>query len=648
MIVRNEERFLAQCLASVADVVDEIIVVDTGSTDRTIEIAKSFRATVIEREWRNDFAWARNESIAAATRRWIMFLDADEELTPDSKAALRELKRAPAYHDAVWVRCLNESDDYGGTGAMSHALIRIFPNDERIRFRGLIHEFPTLDNNNNGLQGRMAPITIVHHGYLKEVVASRNKGSRNYAMVKAATEAEPHDPFHWFNLGSTAFLMGDFEAARGALEEMRRINGSNLRGFVPNGLALLAEVYCDKLEDATTGEAIARECIALSPHYANAHFQLGKSLVAQRRLDEARAAYHEAIADGQYAHLQFVVDDQVYVWKAHSEIGSTYVLEHNDEKALEWFTLGLKNAPGVEPLQINLARSLERLGRIDEAAALLREAYAAHKDDATAAELVNHLLRRGDGLAALAVIQDAVDRVSSEASVSLLFAAAQIATKHGVPNAVGFLERAAMRAPHAAEILNPLEAAYRTAGDLAALEALLAKERETEPQTTADFLRRSFQSLGSGDYARAFDLAERGLQGSPADERLHYNAALALSHLGRKEEAVAHLEFISPANADVYPAAQLLRAATERERGLIEEAIATLERLALADPANLDAMLMRAALFEQRGDHAVAETSLQRAYDTDRRRGGVELASFYLRMQRFGDAARIATQALEA
>ena len=70
MIVRDEENFLPQCLASVRDSVDEIIVVDTGSTDRTIEIARSFGATVIEREWRNDFAWARNESIALATKRW--------------------------------------------------------------------------------------------------------------------------------------------------------------------------------------------------------------------------------------------------------------------------------------------------------------------------------------------------------------------------------------------------------------------------------------------------------------------------------------------------------------------------------------------------------------------------------------------------
>src|SRR5271163_4832494 len=103
MIVKNEERFLAQCLRSVADVADEIIIVDTGSTDRTIEIATSFGATVIEREWRNDFAWARNQALELATKRWILSLDADEEVTSSSKDALAQLKTAPAYQMAVWV-----------------------------------------------------------------------------------------------------------------------------------------------------------------------------------------------------------------------------------------------------------------------------------------------------------------------------------------------------------------------------------------------------------------------------------------------------------------------------------------------------------------------------------------------------------------
>ncbi len=99
MIVKNEERFLAACLASVKDAVDEINIVDTGSTDRTVEIARSFGANVAFREWRNDFGWARNESLQMATRRWTLVLDADEEIAPESLALLRALRETPAGSD---------------------------------------------------------------------------------------------------------------------------------------------------------------------------------------------------------------------------------------------------------------------------------------------------------------------------------------------------------------------------------------------------------------------------------------------------------------------------------------------------------------------------------------------------------------------
>ena len=87
MIVKNEERFLGQCLASVKDIADELIVIDTGSTDRTVEIAREHGAQVGHFEWCNDFAAARNASIAAATGDWILFLDADEELSPKGRAS---------------------------------------------------------------------------------------------------------------------------------------------------------------------------------------------------------------------------------------------------------------------------------------------------------------------------------------------------------------------------------------------------------------------------------------------------------------------------------------------------------------------------------------------------------------------------------
>src|SRR3954454_21865874 len=91
MIVRDEEQMLPRSLAAVRDAVDEIVVVDTGSTDRTVELAKSFGAKVIEREWTGSFAEARNASFDAATGDWVMFLDADEVLVSDDAQRLREV-----------------------------------------------------------------------------------------------------------------------------------------------------------------------------------------------------------------------------------------------------------------------------------------------------------------------------------------------------------------------------------------------------------------------------------------------------------------------------------------------------------------------------------------------------------------------------
>ena len=644
MIVKNEERFLAQCLRSVADVVDEIIICDTGSTDATIEIAKSFGATVIERPWRNDFAWARNQSIEPARYRWIMFLDADEELTPESKPAVRMLKNAQAYREAIWVRCFNKSDDYRGTGTMSHALIRVFPNNPEIRFRGLIHEFPSINNSPDGLHGRMAPITIVHHGYLKDVVKERNKGERNLEIVRAATEREPEDPFHWFNLGSTAFLTNDYELARDALETMRKINALRQRGFIPNGYALLAEVYGDKLNDPVKAEEISREGLSIAPNYANAHFQLGKALVAQKRYEEAREAYRAAIADGEFAHLQFVLDDQVYVWKAHSEIGASFVAQGDEKSASEWFQKGLDNAPNVEPLMVNLARSLDRQKRFEEAEAVFKRAFETHGDDMTSIDYVNFLLRRGRGLEAIAVIERAHANLSEETAVALLTAAAQIAEKHGMP-AIPYYERAAERVPGRAEVLNPLETHYRMSGQADKLEQLLARERETEPVQLADFVRRSYFAIRNKDWSRALELAESGLR-LQDEPHLRYNAAVAAHQLGDRKAALNHLQFIAPEAADVYPNKELFVATIAREAGQIDEAMVAVAQLLAHVPQHAQALAMKGELHEARGDIQAAEEAFRLAAAADRQAGSVALASFYLRQQRFEDAANVADSAL--
>ena len=135
LIARDEEEFLPRCLASLAGVVDEICLLDTGSRDRTVEIAHAAHAVVGTRAWDQDFSAARNASLNLATGDWILQIDADEEIDPTSLANLRtDLEAGPPCR-LVEVTLLDGTSHPGAV-----RLPRLFRRDDRIRYRRAVHE----------------------------------------------------------------------------------------------------------------------------------------------------------------------------------------------------------------------------------------------------------------------------------------------------------------------------------------------------------------------------------------------------------------------------------------------------------------------------------------------------------------------------
>jgi tetratricopeptide (TPR) repeat protein len=433
MIVKDEERFLDDALRSVAGVVDEICIVDTGSRDRTRDIARAHGARLAEIPWADNFAHARNAALALATRRWIFVLDADERLDPQSREALAAIGRSRADERGKWITCRNLTDNYKGSGAMSNALVRLFPNDPRIRYRNPIHEFVALDGSEGGLPSDRTAIAIVHHGYLAPIVAERAKSERNLRLSRLAAEREPDDAFHHYNLGMALLLAGDGEGAIGALERTRELTHTAPRGFRIHALIALADLYAERRADLARAEVLIRECLALVPNYSNAHFAHGKLLARGGDLFEARNAFGRAIAAGAHDDEQFVVDNEIAIWKAHSEIGATLMRERRYAQALAWFELAAQARPGAQPLVINRAKCHEALGDLAAAQGLFAAAFEAYRDEASTVEWINYLLRRERIDEAVHAVDHALTLVRPDMQALLLGTVAAALLRAGEP-----------------------------------------------------------------------------------------------------------------------------------------------------------------------------------------------------------------------
>jgi tetratricopeptide (TPR) repeat protein len=218
MIVRDEQEMLPRCLASVADAVEEIVIVDTGSTDATVEIARSFGAQVIFHEWTGSFAEARNVSFDAATGDWLLCLDADEVLVEKDAPLLRALT-GRTWREAFYLSETNYTGDLEDGTAVTHNALRVFRNRPEYRFEGRLHE--QIAHRLPGyLPERLeaSGVRIEHYGYLGVVRDTREKSRRNIELLRLQQAESPPNAFLHYNLGSEYAAAGDPVAALAELE----------------------------------------------------------------------------------------------------------------------------------------------------------------------------------------------------------------------------------------------------------------------------------------------------------------------------------------------------------------------------------------------------------------------------------------------
>jgi len=314
MIVKNEEQFIADCLKSVQPVADQIVVVDTGSTDQTVEIARSFGAEVHNFKWCDDFAAARNASIKYAKGDWIFWLDADERLEADSLKPLKQLLKPEKRPVAYLITIKNLLAD-GKTFKLSTGH-RLFTNHKKLYFEGRVHEQIVYSLARNGGEERPSNIRLLHLGYGLGAEVQARKDQRNRELLLKMVEEQPNNAYAHYTLGQNYGLAGNHQKALKhyliALEK-QKFQKSLARQLLNN----ISEAYL-KLGNFTEAKRFAEQSLKMSNQQIGAYYLQYKIAQAQDQISEA------------VQWLQRLREKNLAVSKGRLQIENDILLSDND------------------------------------------------------------------------------------------------------------------------------------------------------------------------------------------------------------------------------------------------------------------------------------------------------------------------------
>jgi len=307
MIVKDEAEMLPGCLAAVKDAVDEMIVVDTGSSDATAEIARSFGAKVVEFPWNGSFADARNVSLDHATSDWVIYLDADEHMLPEDAPKLRELLTR-TWREGFYLVETNFTGGDDSGAAVTHHALRLWRRRPQYRFEGRIHEQKT-HTMPTYLPERFETTTVRmrHYGYLRSRITAKDKSRRNIELLEIEARENP-SPFNDYNLGSEYLSLDDSAKARmhfdRSYDQLRRQPGWSSVGYAP---LLVARVAASRrgAGDLTAARESIAEGLEVYPTHTDLVMEAALCARAEGNLTDTARLAEKCLAMGdapaQYA-----------------------------------------------------------------------------------------------------------------------------------------------------------------------------------------------------------------------------------------------------------------------------------------------------------------------------------------------------------
>ena len=363
MIVRDNEDTIEACLDSVYPWVDEIIIVDTGSVDRTPEICKKYGVKLFEFPWCDDFSAARNESIEFATGEWIFWMDSDDVISQEQGQRLRKLVYGPHARGidgyVMQVHCLSFVE--GEITIVDH--VKIFRNLPCYRFEHRIHEqiLPAIRRQGNSVA--FAEIHVVHSGSMQTEEIRKRKLERDFRILQLDIERFPDHPFVLFNLGMTYEDSGTFQQAEECLLKSIRFANEE-ESHLRKAWALL--ISCQR-QQGKMQSAIetAAQALELFPGDKEILFRRATMLQDEGRLAEAIDDYLQVLTEPAEKVFQSI-DPGLAGYKANFNLALAYSELGRIEQAIAQFRIAINSSPSFVSAWEELGRLFARSGQWNE------------------------------------------------------------------------------------------------------------------------------------------------------------------------------------------------------------------------------------------------------------------------------------------
>ncbi len=326
MIVKNEEATLSKCLESVQDIVDEMVILDTGSTDKTVEIAQQFGAAVATYEWGDNFAEARNEALKYVTGDWVLVLDADEVL---NRKVSPQLKEAIEKDENLVINLVRQ--EIGSSQSPYSLVSRLFRKHPEVSFSRPYHAI--IDDSVSELLKKeshwkivdLPAITVFHYGYTPGAIASLDKFNRAQKAMENFIKQHPNDPYTCSKLGALYAQIGQEKQAIKLLKQGLKSNKADIH--------VIYEL----------------------------HYHLGNLYSKQQDKEKAIKHYQKAIDQSIMAPLKL---------GAYNNIGVVLQSMGDYKNAAQAYETTLKIDPSFITGYYNFAMTLTAMGRLADAVAI--------------------------------------------------------------------------------------------------------------------------------------------------------------------------------------------------------------------------------------------------------------------------------------